>query len=143
MPACGCDVSFSFVALDRSSSPPSLVTGEYDADLVSGQLLRWPLDPATGLLAGGAYTGASEAWAAQQTRVQGAASHDGAWWLSCSSQSGSDGLLYAVTEGASTAHEWPHGPEDLAVDVGRGWLWSATEAVGERTVFAVRMSAVD
>ena len=142
MPACGCDVSFSFVGLDRSSSPPSLVTGEYDADTISGQLLRWPLDEATGLLEGGAYTAASEAYVGQQDRIQGAASHDGQWWLSCSSQSGSNGLLYDVTTSGSDAYSWPYGPEDLAVDEGNGWLWSVTEHEGSRVVFAVELGAV-
>ncbi|HMW78032.1 MAG TPA: SRPBCC domain-containing protein, partial [Rhodocyclaceae bacterium] len=51
----------------------------------SGTLLRWPLDEAPGLLEGGDYTTATEAWVAQQDKVQGAASRDGMWWLSCSS----------------------------------------------------------
>lgn len=142
LPDCGCDATFSFVGLDRSTTPMSLVTGQYDADAISGTLLRWPLDEATGLLAGGAYTTASEAWVAQQDRVQGAASQDGRWWLSCSSQSGSNGALYAVEEGDSTSHTWVYGPEDLAVDSPNGWLWSASEHPGERFVFAVDLSEV-
>lgn len=142
LPACGCDATFSFVALDRSTSPMSLVTGQYDADTISGTLLRWPLDEATGLLAGGAYTSADEAWVAQQDRVQGAVSRDGLWWLSCSSQSGSNGALYAAEPGDSSTYTWVHGPEDLAVDGPNAWLWSVSEHPGERYVFAVSLDEV-
>ena len=142
LPACGCDATFSFVGLDRSTSPMSLVTGQYNSDAISGTLLRWPLDEATGLLAGGVYTTAEEAWVAQQDRVQGAASRDGQWWLSCSSQSGSNGALYAVQEGDASTYTWVYGPEDLAVDGPNGWLWSVTEHPGERYVFAVDLDEV-
>ena len=67
---------------------------------------------------------------------------DGAWWLSCSSQSGSNGALYNVTTGGSTGYTWVYGPEDLAVDAAEGWLWSLTEHAGERAVFAVDLSDV-
>ena len=142
LPDCGCSTVFSFVGYDGSSSPPSLVTGEYDSSSIEGLLVRWPLDPATGLLAGGEYTTANEAFVAQQDRVQGAASYDGEWWLSCSSQSGSDGRLYNVSTSGSTGYTWVYGPEDLAVDPGNGWLWSTTEHVGERWTFAVELGEV-
>ena len=142
MPDCGCSTVFSFVSYDPSSSPPSLVTGEYSSSTVEGLLVRWPLDPATGLLAGGSYTTASETFVSQQDRVQGAASYDGEWWLSCSSQSGSYGKLYNVTTSGSTGYTWMYGPEDLAVDPLNGWLWSTTEQVDERYTFAVDLSAV-
>ncbi|MEN9784914.1 MAG: hypothetical protein RLZZ299_178 [Pseudomonadota bacterium] len=142
MPACGCEADFSFVALDRSSSPPSLVTGEYRSDSIAGKLLRWPLDPGTGLLAGGAVTRASEAWVAQQDRMQGAASQGGVWWVSCSSQSGSDGRVYRLTPGNSQGYAWVYGAEDLAIDSGNGTVWSCTEHPGSRAVFASRLSAL-
>jgi hypothetical protein len=133
---------FSFVGYDSSSSPPSLVTGEYSSSTIEGLLVRWPLDPVSGLLEGGEFTTASEAFVAQQDRVQGAASYDGEWWLSCSSQSGSNGTLYNVTTAGSTGYTWMYGPEDLAVDPLNGWLWSTTEHVDERFTFAVDLSAV-
>ncbi|MDP2309874.1 MAG: hypothetical protein Q8P18_27900 [Pseudomonadota bacterium] len=143
LPECGCDATFSFVSVDSSTTPPSLVTGAYDADTIEGLLVRWPLDATTHLLAGGAYTRATQAFVAQQDRIQGAASRDGDWWLSCSSQSGAYGLLYATASGVpSTAHSWVDGPEDLAIDPGNNWLWSASEDVGDRAVFAVELAEV-
>ena len=141
LPACGCDTSFSFVALDRSTTPMSLVTGTYDSDSIDKFVLRWPLDDASGRMAA-PYTHATEGYFAQQDRMQGAVSYGGAWWLSCSSQSGSNGKLYRVGVGSSTGYTWVYGPEDLAVDAPNGWLWSATEHPGDRAVFAVRASSV-
>jgi hypothetical protein len=34
------------------------------------------------------------------------------------------------------------GPEDLAIDPLRGWMWSATEDVGNRQVFAISLTDV-
>ena len=141
IPACGCDTSFSFVSLDQSTSPPSLVTGTYSADSIGELVIRWPLDPSTLLPAGTVV--ASEAYVTQQDRVQGALAYGGAWWLSCSSQSGAYGLLYRTRPGAaSTSYTWVDGPEDLALDSARGLRWSATEDVGDRAVVAVRLSGV-
>jgi hypothetical protein len=142
LPACGCDATFSFVGLDQSSSPPSLVSGAYDRDTVQGLLMRWPLDPSSGLLAGGEYTAAVEAFVGQQDRMQGAASRGGQWWLSCSSQDGAYGRLYRASPGSSTGYTWVDGPEDLAIDPLRGWMWSATEDVGNRQVFAISLTDV-
>jgi hypothetical protein len=142
LPACGCDATFSFVGLDRSSSPPSLVTGAYSRDSIDGMLLRWPLDPGT-LLPAGRYVRASEAWVAQQDRMQGVASIGGAWWISSSSQVGSYGRLYRATSGSrSSGFDWVYGAEDVAVDAGNAWMWSCTEHPGDRAVFASRLSAL-
>ncbi len=142
VPDCGCGLTFSFVGYDQSSSPPSLVTGEYDSAAITGIVARWPLDPATGLLAGGGYTGASEAFVTQQDRVQGAASRNGEWWLSCSSQTSVYGRLYNATTAGSTGYTWVDGPEDLAIDPNNRRMWSLTEDVGDRWVFAVNLSSV-
>jgi hypothetical protein len=118
------------------------VTGAYSRDSIDGVLIRWPLDPSTQLPAG-SYVHASDAFVAQQDRMQGAASRDGTWWLSSSSQSGSYGGLYRARSGvASAGYDWVYGAEDLAVDANNGWLWSCTEHAGDRAVFAVRHSSV-
>jgi len=142
LPDCGCDTKFSFVGLDQSTSPPSLLTGEYESSSIAGKLVRWPLDASTGLLAGGAFTTATEAYVAQQDRMQGAASYDGETWLSCSSQSGSYGKLYHVNTSGSTGYTWTYGPEDLAIEPLTGRMWSATEFASSRYAFAIDLSDV-
>ncbi len=138
LPDCGCDLTFSFVSYDSSTN--SLITGAYSSNSIDGVLVRWPLDGTTQLPA--PYTTATEAWVAQQDRMQGAAAYNGEFWLSCSSQSGAYGKLYNLSTAGSTGYTWVDGPEDLAVDPLNGWLWSLTEDVGDRWVFAVDQSNV-
>ena len=142
LPACGCPATFSFVGYDASSSPPSLVTGEYSSDSIDGVILRWPLDPATSLPAS-PYVHASEAFVAQQDRLQGVASRGGEWWLSCSTQDDVYGRLYHTAPATkSTYYDWTYGTEDLAIDVADDWLWTVTEFTGDRVVIAVKMSSI-
>jgi len=140
---CSCSARFSFVALDRTSAPASLVSGNYINDSIAGMLYRWPLDEATGLLRGMVASGptpATEAWAAQHDRMQGALSNHGEWWLSCSSQAGQYGQLYRTADSTpSEAFDWVDGPEDLAWDPTTDELWSASEDPGDRWVFSVRL----
>ncbi len=139
---CSCEARFSFLSLDRSSSPPSLVSGNYVSAAITGMLYRWPLEG--DLPAGGeGTTGASEAWLAQHDRMQGAQAHDGAWWLSCSSQNGPYGRLYRTADETPSSHwEWVDGPEDLSLDLTTDELWSASEDPGDRWVFSVLLADV-
>jgi hypothetical protein len=138
-----CWIRSSFVALDATSSPPSLITGEFHDLDVAGKLARWPLagerllasDPARGA------TAASELFFAQESDVQGALSVGGEWWLSCSAQSGAAGRLYQTSAGApSVSHGWVVGPEDLMYDRVGGRLWSQNEFAGKRFVFGVDLA---
>lgn len=129
-----CPVSFSFAALDRSTSPHSIVTGEYDFH-EEGRVVRWHLDEKTGRLAAPYY--AREAFYAQQTRIQGAISWKGKWWVQSAAQTLMDGKLYRVAENTkSTGFARPPGIEALYHDPSTGLLWSLTEFPGLRYVFA-------
>lgn len=129
-----CPVHFSFAALDRSTTPHSIVTGEYDFKNV-GRLLRWSLDEKTGRLQAPYYP--VEAYYSQQSRVQGAVSWKGKWWVMSAAQTLMDGKLYRVAEGQkSQGFGRPPGVEDLYHDPTTGLLWSLTEFPGLRYVFA-------
>ncbi|MEZ4384653.1 MAG: hypothetical protein R3A79_25210 [Nannocystaceae bacterium] len=139
-----CGARTSFVGVDSTSEPPSLVTGEFhDAD-IAGKLIRWPLDgdrleltdPELGTVL------ATEAFLAQESDMQGAVSVGGEWWLSSSAQSGADGALYQVGHGRpSASHGWVVGPEDMMYARQEGLLWSLNEFAGNRYVFAVDLGA--
>lgn len=141
-----CAPRFSYVAVDRTSSPPSLVSGEYDATSFTGRLYRWPLDEATGRLA---HTDrgrviADGAWFLGQTHVQGAAMRGALAWLSSSAPAGGAGALYRTGVGTpSTTLGWIDSPEDLAFDRGSDVLWSLSEAAGARYVIAVARTSID
>ena len=141
-----CAPRFSYVAVDRSTTPPSLISGEYDATTFGGRLFRWPLDAVSGRLQltdRGRVVPAG-AWYLGQTHVQGAAARDDVYWLSSSAPAGGAGALYRVGVGTrSTTLGWIDGPEDLAVDGVSDSLWSLSEAVGARYVIAVARTAID
>ena len=135
----GCKPVFSFVALDRASVPPSLVTGEYDAASIYGRLFRWSLDPVTGRL-GSSVFAPTEAYYQGQTNVQGALSYAGHWLLSSSAPAGGGGALYRVGVGSSKTFTWADAPEDLFLDSSTGELWCQSESPSSRYVFAVTVS---
>jgi hypothetical protein len=146
-----CRPRFSFVSLDATSDPPSLVSGEYDDDPATGiysRLLRWPLDPATGRLALGATgtTHPSEAWYAGNRNLQGAASVDGKLFLDATRYSGAlftgapgqPSKVYKASDG-----DWAWMAEGIqrAPD---GLLWIVTEGHANmpRLVFSAEASQI-
>jgi hypothetical protein len=135
-----CTPRFSFVALDRSTSPPSLVSGEYDASSLFGRLFHWPLAAGGDRLA----TPTSfpdRAFFSAHSHLQGAVSYGATHWLSSSEPPAGAGDLYVAAEAtASTVVGWVDAPEDLVVDAPRGKLWGLSEGIGERFVFAVSPS---
>jgi hypothetical protein len=141
-----CAPRFSFVALDRSTTPPSLLSGEYDATSISGRLFRWPLDAATGrprLVSGGRLI-PDAAWYSGHSHLQGALSLGDTFWLSSSKPAGAGGALYRARVGAASATlPWIDTPEDLFHDPVDDVLWSLSEGLDARYVFAVARGAVD
>jgi hypothetical protein len=140
-----CDLLFSYVSLDRSVSPPTLISGEYCSDTackgpLTGRAIRWPLDEKTGKLAAGTSYPA-EAYVFQQKQVQGAAAHAGTFYLSSSAPAGGDGALYRVIKGKSKTSGWLDSPEDLLVDQPNKLLWSLSEADGARFVMGAALSS--
>jgi hypothetical protein len=144
--ASACNVVFSYVALDRSSSPPSLISGEYDASTVAGRLFRWPLDPTTGQLqlTDADRVVADGAWLTAESHVQGGLAHADTFWLSSSQPAGGAGALYRTQVAVpSTTLGWIDAPEDLAFDPQANAVWSLSEGINERYVIAVDLGAID
>lgn len=140
-----CSPLFSYVSLDRSTTPPSLLSGEYCSTTacsgpLAGRAYRWPLDPATGLLHDGK-SWPSEAFLLGQTQVQGAASRNGLFFLSSSAPAGGGGALYRVKVGKSATSKYLDAPEDLMVDEANGLLWGLSEAPGARVIAGVKLSS--
>lgn len=135
-----CKFRFSAVALDRGADPPVLVTAEYQTDL-TGRVARWPIDLATGALtteSGVAY--ALDAALSGQTRVQGAVTHDGVYYLSSSSQTSQWGRLYRNRpDQDSEITAWPDGPEDLYIEADLNLIWTAAEHPTKRVTLGIPM----
>lgn len=142
--ASACGPIFSFVALDRSTTPPSLISGEYCNGTTAcggafdGRLFRWPLDPATGRLAPPKTTYPANAYYAGQANVQGGVAHAGTFYLSSSAPAGAGGALYVIPAGAkSTTFSWVDSPEDLIYDGSKKRIWGLSEGLSQRYVFSV------
>jgi hypothetical protein len=136
---------FSSVSIDRSTTPPSLVTCEYHKDDIQGRVFRWTFDERTGeLLTRGGLVRPVEAFVTQQTKVQGVTAWRGTWYLSCSSQNARFGALYAARPGRpSEERSWCTGAESLHFSPTSGNLWSLSEHPGERVVFFVKRADYD
>lgn len=143
--ASACSPLFSYVSLDRSTTPPSLVSGEYCSTTAcsspfAGRAFRWPLDPATGLLRAGK-SWPSESFLLGQTQVQGAASRSGLFYLSSSAPAGGGGALYRVKAGKSATSKFLDTPEDVMIDEANGLLWGLSELAGSRVVAGMKLTS--
>ncbi|MFT7837990.1 hypothetical protein Q5530_17780 [Saccharothrix sp. BKS2] len=139
-------IRFSFASLDRTSTPDSVVVGEYANPGAGSRLFRFPIDHTDRMLTESAdgYARASEAYEVSVQSMQGATAINGRFYLSTSDGSGNRGDLATFTPGGPVVvhHDvLPVGPEDLSYWPARGQLWSLTEYAGTRSVFAVRASA--
>jgi hypothetical protein len=134
-----CKVKFSFIGLDRSSSPPAIISGAYDSSDHNKRILAWPLDPTTHLLEQrGGTTRTSQAAVIGQTRAQGALRVNGHFHISSSSQDGRDGRLYKGKPGHSnTSVKWLYGAEDLYFQRDANRIWTSAEHPGERNVAGI------
>lgn len=141
-----CKPLFSYAALDKTTTPPSLVSGEYcggtacASNPLAGRVFRWPLDGITGRLASGT-SWPSEAFLIGEPQVQGAASRNGVFFLSSSAPAGGGGALYRVTAGKRVTSPWLDAPEDLMLDLPNGLLWGQAEAAGERAVIGAKLTS--
>ncbi len=132
----------SFLSIGTADGRPELVVGEYRRNgETAPRLVRYPVDPATGLL-----TADSRGRVApiavhedQPRRMQGVAVHGSTWFLTASAGQGVDGDLHVGAPGAWTRHRrvLPTGPEDLDWARPGEELWCVSEWPGHRWVFPV------
>lgn len=138
---------FSFLSLDRSSSPPVLVAGEYGSGGTTTRLARFDLDPATDLLSTGD-DGLSRPAAMAGggvVRMQGAAVARGRYHLTVSNSGWLPGSSYVGRPGSFRARHLsvPMGPEDVAYWPSTDRLWSLTEHPWRRWFFTMRRDWFD
>lgn len=140
-----CCTRFSFLSVDQSSTPPSLISGEYSSGNIHGRLVRWPLDPTTGKPAtkGGAVV-STAAWFPGRAAMQGGNAVGNRIFATSNANTGgyASSLHTGLVGGAVTAHGFPHGIEDLHYSPNSTNMWSLTEFPGQRFVFSVKTSKV-
>lgn len=119
---------FSFVSIDRSTTPHTLISGEYRENDPNGRVARWDLE------LGGV---PRDAYVMGQPKIQGAVSAGDTWYLSQAADGNTNGKLHVSTPGKLVTRPYPIGPEDLTIQGGR--LWSVTEFRNKRVIFAVNL----
>lgn len=138
---------YSFLSLDRASSPPGLVAGEYAlGQAQTRRLARFPLDPETQLLAT-EEDGLARPLALEEgvRQMQGAVVARGRYHLTVSQGPWRFGSVYVGRPGSWVRHRWstPMGPEDIAYWPSTDRLWSVTEHPSRRWIFSMRRSSFD
>jgi len=136
---------FSFVSLDRTSSPDSLVVGEYSADdpeYKETRIVRWGIDYTDRELrvSDGCICG-TEAYKMGLKSMQGVAAAYGRFYFSTSDGSSNNGDLYAYTPGGSVASyidALAIGPEDFSYSPNPldPTIWTLTEHPNKRYVYS-------
>ncbi|NUR89070.1 MAG: hypothetical protein HOY71_33725, partial [Nonomuraea sp.] len=104
---------FSFAAIDRSTTPHTLVCGEYLETDPNGRVARWDLELTNGV--------PRDAYVLGEKKIQGAVSQGGRWYLSQAADSHTNGKLLVWENGKQTARPFPIGNEDLTVQGKRLW----------------------
>lgn len=138
-------VRFSFVSLDRTSTPDSIIVGEYNELGDGTRLFRWGIDATTRELR---HTGgiATATWAAQVDIIsmQGATSIGNKFYISRSKgeNTGGDMLTWVPGNNATIHSILPPGPEDVSYDHNTGRLWSLSEWPGSRQVYALNAAQI-
>lgn len=133
---------YSFLSTGNLGGGPGLVVGEYRrARQAPPRLARYRLDPRTGLPAddGDGRWRPVEVYEGQPSRMQGAAVHGTAWFVTASAGEDVPGDLYVGAPGAWVRHRGvlPGGPEDLAWSRPGEELWCLSEWPGRRWVFPI------
>ncbi len=139
---------FSFISLDRSTSPDSFLIGEYGNPGTGTRLVRWGADYTDRELVhdAGSTTDATASWAyrVDVTSMQGALSLNGRYFLSTSDGDANDGDLATWTPGGSVVMHYdtlPIGCEDLTYRPSVDELWTVTEYAGRRVAISVKAGA--
>jgi hypothetical protein len=131
----GRKLRWSFISIDRSRSPASLLAGEYVDGKAGGRVVRWPLRSASGLIA---RRKASAAYVSPERNMQGALSLGGRLFASASRGSSPGVLTSGKPRRRTRSVRWGIGPEDLTYSPVTKRLYTLTEHRGLRTVFAIQ-----
>ncbi|KAF5378810.1 hypothetical protein D9615_006999 [Tricholomella constricta] len=137
---------WSFISLDRTTTPDSIVVGEYAADDAAppSRLVRFSIDFTTRLLTTTSSV-ATATWAFEVDilRMQGATSINGKFYISRSNGSSKGDLITWVPGNLITIHAGAlaTGCEDLSYNHNADELWTLSEHPGSRNFYAVKASA--
>jgi hypothetical protein len=131
----------AFVSVDTSRH--ELIAGPYLDNTTREPLAHWPLRADGSLASPQASYAVATQGRQQSIRIQGAASHEGTYFLSQSGslQTKEKDYLYIIRPGGTAERRrWLYGAEDLYIDPTRQLLWGPGEVAGRRSVVGVDIS---
>jgi hypothetical protein len=135
-------IRMSWLSIDRTTWPHSLVAGEYcRPNWPQGRVVTWNL----GALSGGGT--ARPSWGAElpADRIQGAVRTHGRWWFTQSHGHKHGTLLttYPTSRGWAKVKRSTisYGPEDLACYRGQHRIWTVAEHAGRRALWSFRANS--
>lgn len=133
-------IQWSFISLDRSTTPDSVVVGEYGLPTDPAdhkRLFRWNIDYTTRLLtATSDVATAVEAVQIDINEMNGATSVNGKYYIARANANSNGDLITWVPGSLVNYNDLLAHAEDLSYDKNTGWLWNLTETQQERYVFA-------
>ncbi|KAI9244704.1 hypothetical protein BDA99DRAFT_294794 [Phascolomyces articulosus] len=142
---------YSFISLDRTTTPDSIVMGQYNETGANNRVVRFDIDASTRTLkhTTGTTAVATKFYYFGVEKMQGAASitvnGKSKYFFSCSRTAANRGALVTWTEG-STADPREYsgvmstGPEDFSYRKQTGELWTLGEHPGNRPVYGIKAS---
>ncbi|WP_131732610.1 LVIVD repeat-containing protein [Actinomadura formosensis] len=139
-------VLYSWISLDRTSVPDSIVIGEFlETPQRASRLFKWDIDYQTRRLKetnGVAHP--SFAAVVDIDRMQGGTCINGKFYITRSNTNNAPGNLLTWTPGSLVQYpiNLPPYPEDVSYDGTKDWLWCHTEAENSRQVFALKASQI-
>lgn len=153
---------FSSLSLDRSTTPDTLVVGEYrngrstDTAVDGGRVVRYRVDASSRqleLTSGKAVP--QDVVTVPRSNLQGVQTWQGRYYLGRSSNRNHSWMHSGVLNGTTDSHSWAIGGEDLYHEHGpgitAGKLWTVTEHawsedggtfIDRRAIFAVPLSSI-
>ncbi|QLY28138.1 hypothetical protein [Nocardia huaxiensis] len=142
----------SCVSLDRTTSPNTLVTAEYqkDRDGVSStrpaeaRIVRWNLRENDTLESSGTSVRSSAAFVTSRANINGAITHDGEFVLTTSEFDRKPGWIHRAELGKTKRYTKIRlgGPEDLTYRPQDRRMWTLTEYDKRRAVFGIPFASI-
>jgi hypothetical protein len=132
---------FSYLTVDRASSPDRLIAGEYcDTGTTNGRLVAYPM--ADAVPGSGSTLQVSSSWALPSDKVQGAAFDGTSWYFNRSYGDEQGTLIKANTAmGVVSTTPAPYRAEDLSLWRLPKELWSVTDGKDPADRMVYRMTA--
>jgi hypothetical protein len=123
--------TFSYLSIDRTTTPHQLIVGEYD-ESSSGRFAVWDLNSSNKLLDSGS---SREVYDIRRTKTQGVARANAVWFYDHSYAEDQYRIHMQLPNGTVESIKGGYGLEDMHYDINHSRLWMLTEHPESRKVF--------